>query len=183
METPPTPRSRLSTIQISKNAAPRTVTPLNWDDRMDIIRENMDRNICGIGEPWLYNHATIGTKELIEDYVTELALQVEKDLLEVPVRDHKLLCSASQRPLAHSSSSVDVQPLTFSTPPALRFALVVIILTPAPPPASYSQDAVVPRAKMLRFLLDSRQAFGRTALVMTGGMTLGLFHMGVVKCL
>eukprot|EP00037_Helgoeca_nana_P001343 m.26374 g.26374 ORF g.26374 m.26374 type:complete len:609 (+) comp11734_c0_seq1:221-2047(+) len=128
METPPTPRSRLSTIQISKNAAPRTVTPLNWDDRMDIIRENMDRNICGIGEPWLYNHATIGTKELIEDYVTELALQVEKDLLEVP-------------------------------------------------------DAVVPRAKMLRFLLDSRQAFGRTALVMTGGMTLGLFHMGVVKCL
>ena len=34
-----------------------------------------------------------------------------------------------------------------------------------------------------RFFLDARQAFGRTALVLTGGMTLGLFHMGVVKCL
>ena len=51
---------------------------------MALIRENLDRNICGIGEPWLYLHATVGTKQLIQDYVAELALQIERDLLDAP---------------------------------------------------------------------------------------------------
>eukprot|EP00038_Savillea_parva_P029131 m.68997 g.68997 ORF g.68997 m.68997 type:complete len:608 (+) comp8554_c0_seq2:138-1961(+) len=130
LATPPASRHRLGSMVPGKGGTPtlRDTTPMSWDDRLALIRENLDRNICGIGQPWLYNHATIGTKELIEDYITELATQVEQDLLIVPPQ-------------------------------------------------------AVPREKMLRFLLDSRQAFGRTALVLTGGMTLGLFHMGVVKCL
>jgi hypothetical protein len=56
----------------------------DWNDRMALIRENLDRNICGIGEPWLYLHATVGTKQLIQDYVAELALHINRDLLEAP---------------------------------------------------------------------------------------------------
>ena len=31
-----------------------------------------------------YLHATVGTKQLIQDYVAELALHIERDLLEAP---------------------------------------------------------------------------------------------------
>eukprot|EP01136_Pigoraptor_vietnamica_P005789 Opistho-1_new@37894 len=34
-----------------------------------------------------------------------------------------------------------------------------------------------------RFFSDARQAFGRTALVLSGGASLGMYHFGVVKCL
>ena len=51
------------------------------------------------------------------------------------------------------------------------------------PPISQSSHLWTRMNLQERFFLDARQAFGRTALVLTGGMTLGLFHMGVVKCL
>jgi TAG lipase / lysophosphatidylethanolamine acyltransferase len=35
----------------------------------------------------------------------------------------------------------------------------------------------------LEFLYDTRQSFGNTALVLQGGATFGLFHLGVVKAL
>ncbi|KAI9172961.1 Lipase 5 [Blastocladiella emersonii ATCC 22665] len=43
-------------------------------------------------------------------------------------------------------------------------------------------DAISPRART-EFFLNSRQAFGRTALLLSGGATLALNHIGVVKAL
>ena len=34
-----------------------------------------------------------------------------------------------------------------------------------------------------RFFTDSRQAFGRSALLLSGGISFGMYHFGVVKCL
>ncbi|HEU0198389.1 MAG TPA: DUF3336 domain-containing protein [Nevskiaceae bacterium] len=44
-------------------------------------------------------------------------------------------------------------------------------------------DRTVPRAERLRFFLDTAQSYGRSALMLSGGATLGLFHVGVVKAL
>lgn len=82
--TPPSGRSRVR--QDLAMTGGRSTTPMDWEDRLAVLRENMDRNICGIAEPWLYNYATIGSKKLIEDYVTELALQIERDCMDVDVR-------------------------------------------------------------------------------------------------
>ncbi|KAL6080681.1 Lipase 5, variant 2 [Balamuthia mandrillaris] len=37
--------------------------------------------------------------------------------------------------------------------------------------------------KKLEFFLETRQAFGRTALMLSGGATLGMYHFGVIKSL
>lgn len=35
----------------------------------------------------------------------------------------------------------------------------------------------------LAFLNQTRHAYGRTALLLSGGATMGLFHLGIVKAL
>lgn len=44
-------------------------------------------------------------------------------------------------------------------------------------------DAGFPEAAKLKFFRDTAQSFGRSALMLSGGATLGLFHVGVVKAL
>lgn len=41
----------------------------------------------------------------------------------------------------------------------------------------------LPHAEKLRFFQDTAKSFGRSALMLSGGATLGLFHVGVVKAL
>eukprot|EP00297_Palpitomonas_bilix_P002409 CAMPEP_0113870406 /NCGR_PEP_ID=MMETSP0780_2-20120614/2066_1 /TAXON_ID=652834 /ORGANISM="Palpitomonas bilix" /LENGTH=796 /DNA_ID=CAMNT_0000855675 /DNA_START=236 /DNA_END=2626 /DNA_ORIENTATION=+ /assembly_acc=CAM_ASM_000599 len=40
-----------------------------------------------------------------------------------------------------------------------------------------------PMEKRLSFFLEARHAYGRTALLLSGGATLGLYHVGVIKAL
>lgn len=46
-----------------------------------------------------------------------------------------------------------------------------------------ADDAVLDPAAKLDFFRDTAQAFGRSALMLSGGASLGLFHVGVVKAL
>ena len=46
-----------------------------------------------------------------------------------------------------------------------------------------SNSPLVPHAERLAFLRETRHAFGRTALVLSGGGSFGAFHLGVVKAL
>lgn len=98
---------------------------------VNLLRSGLVRNLGNITAPRLFNRAYAGTKLLIEDYITHVALAIE----------HVAAYPTSSQP--HGLTS---------------------------------------QAK-LDLLHDTRQAFGRTALVLQGGAIFGLCHIGVVKAL
>lgn len=99
---------------------------------VNILRSGLVRNLGNITAPRLFNRAYAGTKLLIEEYVTQVALAIEY---------------------------VTVLPTTQN-----------------------SESGWTSQAK-LDLLHDTRQAFGRSTLVLQGGAMFGLCHLGVVKAL
>ncbi|KIW06558.1 uncharacterized protein PV09_02988 [Verruconis gallopava] len=99
---------------------------------VSLLRSGLVRNIGNITAPRLFNHAFAGTKLLIEDYVTQVALAIDY--------------------ITHYPTSPDFQ------------------------------GGLTDQAK-LDVLHDTRQAFGRSVLVLQGGSIFGLCHLGVVKAL
>ena len=99
---------------------------------MNLLRSGLVRNLGNITAPRLFNRAYAGTKLLIEDYITQVALAIE-----------------------HVT--------TLPTHPA--------------PDNGFTSQA------KLDLLHDTRQAFGRSTLVLQGGAIFGLCHLGVVKAL
>ncbi|KAI9836150.1 MAG: hypothetical protein M1838_005128 [Thelocarpon superellum] len=108
-----------------------------WEDQdllglVNLLRSGLVRNLGDISSPRLYNRAYAGTKLLIEDYVTQVALAIEH--------------------------------------------------VTAFPTSATSDHGFTMQAK-LDLLHDTRQAFGRSTLVLRGGAIFGLCHLGVVKAL
>lgn len=97
---------------------------------VSLLRSGLVRNLGNITAPRLFNRAYAGTKLLIEDYITQVALAV----------DH-----------------VTNYPVT--------------------------SDSNLTNQNKLDVLHDTRQAFGRSVLVLQGGAIFGLCHLGVVKAL
>ncbi|KAJ4296788.1 triacylglycerol lipase [Kalmusia sp. IMI 367209] len=97
---------------------------------VSLLRSGLVRNLGNITAPRLFNRAYAGTKLLIEDYITQVALAV----------DH-----------------VTSYPVT--------------------------ADSGLTNQNKLDVLHDTRQAFGRSVLVLQGGAIFGLCHLGVVKAL
>jgi TAG lipase/steryl ester hydrolase/phospholipase A2/LPA acyltransferase len=91
------------------------------------LREGLHHDLGNMGDIRLYQQSYFGTKQLIEDYVTEVC-----DCLDV---------------LSDSSSEV------------------------------------MSASKKLDFFKDVLLSFGRPALLLSGGASLGVFHVGVVKAL
>ena len=48
---------------------------------------------------------------------------------------------------------------------------------------SETGEPALPRARKLRFFREAAHSFGRSGLLLSGGATLGLFHLGVIKAL
>ncbi|KAH0563252.1 hypothetical protein GP486_002185, partial [Trichoglossum hirsutum] len=99
---------------------------------VNILRSGLVRNLGNILSPHLYNRAYAGSKLLIEDYITSVALAIE-----------------------HVTSL---------------------------PTSPMHACGLTSQAK-LDLLHDTRQAFGRSTLVLQGGAVFGLCHLGVVKAL
>ncbi|KAJ4353286.1 triacylglycerol lipase [Didymosphaeria variabile] len=97
---------------------------------VSLLRSGLVRNLGNITASRLFNRAYAGTKLLIEDYITQVALAV----------DH-----------------VTSYPVT--------------------------ADSGLTTQNKLDVLHDTRQAFGRSVLVLQGGAIFGLCHLGVVKAL
>ncbi|MBF0236776.1 MAG: DUF3336 domain-containing protein [SAR324 cluster bacterium] len=91
------------------------------------LREGLKRNIGNIANPVLYNHARVGTKYLIDDYIHEVSTLLkylaEEDLKQFSLKDK------------------------------------------------------------LKFFRQSYQGYGRSALLLSGGSTMGMFHVGVFRAL
>ncbi|KAK4694584.1 TAG lipase / lysophosphatidylethanolamine acyltransferase, partial [Lecanoromycetidae sp. Uapishka_2] len=101
---------------------------------VNLLRSGLVRNLGNITTPKLFNRAYAGTKLLIEEYVTQVALAVEY---------------VTALPTGKDSAG---------------------------------ESGWTSQAK-LDLLHDTRQAFGRSTLVLQGGAMFGLCHLGVVKAL
>lgn len=99
---------------------------------VNLLRSGLVRNLGNITSAKLFTHAYAGTKLLIDDYITQVALSIQ----------------------------------------------YVTSLQPAP----IHESGFTSQAK-LELLHDTRQAFGRTTLLLQGGSAFGLCHLGVVKAL
>ena len=99
---------------------------------VNLLQSGLVRNLGNITAPKLFNRAYGGTKLLIEDYITQVALAIE----------------------------------------------YVTAL-----PTTSSHDSGWTSQAKLDLLHDTRQAFGRSTLVLQGGAIFGLCHLGVVKAL
>ncbi|KAK7554925.1 hypothetical protein IWX50DRAFT_630568 [Phyllosticta citricarpa] len=99
---------------------------------VNLLRSGLVRNLGNITAARLFNRAYAGTKLLIEDYITQVALAIE-------------------------------YVTTYPTSPG--------------------RDSGLTNQAKLDVLHDTRQAFGRSALVLQGGAIFGLCHLGVVKAL
>ena len=99
---------------------------------VNLLRSGLVRNLGNITTPKLFNRAYAGTKLLIEEYVTQVALAIQ-------------------------------------------------YVTALPTSQSY-ESGWTSQAK-LDLLHDTRQAFGRSNLVLQGGSIFGLCHLGVIKAL
>ncbi|KAJ5432497.1 uncharacterized protein N7458_011653 [Penicillium daleae] len=99
---------------------------------VNLLRSGLVRNLGNITSTKLFTHAYAGTKLLIDDYITQVALSIQY--------------VASLQP-AHMQAS------------------------------GFTSQA------KLELLHDTRQAFGRTTLLLQGGSAFGLCHLGVVKAL
>ena len=107
---------------------------------VNLLRSGLVRNLGNITTPRLFNRAFAGTKILIEDYITQVALAIAY-VTTLP-----------------TSPSTDEDSIDYGTP-------------------NFGNQA------KLDLLHDTRQAFGRSTLVLQGGAIFGLCHLGVVKAL
>lgn len=96
-----------------------------------LVRTSLTRNLGDMGNLKLYKHTHIGTKDLIERYITS-AMETLEALLDVSA---KCKCDGLE--------------------------------------SKY----------ILEQVLSTRQAFGRSALLLSGGATFGMNHIGVLKVL
>ncbi|PYI18757.1 patatin-like serine hydrolase [Aspergillus japonicus CBS 114.51] len=99
---------------------------------VNLLRSGLLRNLGNITSPKLFTQAYAGTKLLIDDYITQVALSIQQ--------------------------------------------------VTALPTAPVHISGFGSQAK-LELLHDTRQAFGRTTLLLQGGSIFGLCHLGVVKAL
>lgn len=97
---------------------------------VNLLRSGLVRNLGNITTTKLYTHAYAGTKLLIDDYITQVALSIQ----------YVSTLQAGQT-------------------------------------GGFTSQA------KLELLHDTRQAFGRTTLLLQGGSAFGLCHLGVVKAL
>lgn len=121
---------------------------------VNLLRSGLVRNLGNITAPKLFNRAFAGTKLLIENYITEVALAIAH-ITMLPTSPGSPGASFSHVPGAQGGGQ----------------------LVPA-----YMTQGFNAQAK-LDLLHDARQAFGRSCLVLQGGAIFGLCHLGVVKAL
>ncbi|KND94876.1 putative triacylglycerol lipase [Tolypocladium ophioglossoides CBS 100239] len=110
----------------------------NFQLLVNLLRSGLVRNLGNITVPKLYNRSFSGTKYLIDEYITQVAVSVE-DLSTLPTTFNAGL---------HGSGA-----------------------------------STLTNQMKLDFIHDTRQAFGRSTLVLQGGAIFGLCHLGVVKAL
>jgi len=133
---------------------------------MAFSRSRLLRNLVGINDRRLYTHLRAGTKRLIEEYISEV------------VRALQLVCVADGSPAVGSADGTGAaRTLAAVQQGAEEDGDADGML------ANAAKQPLPTTAEKLSFFNETRHAFGRSALLLSGGATLGLYHIGVMKAL
>ncbi|CDF40708.1 unnamed protein product [Chondrus crispus] len=155
------------------------------------LRASLIRNLGGMCHPELHEYSRVGTNQIVEDYVN-----VTSYLLAYIAQ------SQSQQTGLYSRRESPV--LSTSAPISGVGAMNELQLDPrdqrwnersnslskrimiAPDTSTVHESDAPPLLSVhdkLTFFNEARHAYGRTALMLSGGAAMGLSHMGVVKAL
>jgi predicted acylesterase/phospholipase RssA len=121
------------------------------------LRSGLVRGLGGVGNHKLHTHAYVGTKRLIEEHTAQV-LRLLRVLQDAPEAELRL-----EKKLAFFAESVRTLLLRSST---LRVA-----------------DARLYCGLLISCWVRQRHALGKTALLLSGGASLGMYHFGVLKAL
>ena len=120
---------------------------------VNLLRSGLVRNLGNLTSPKLYNRSFSGTKYLIEEYITQVAEAVE-DIGTLPTTSASAAAAAAAAASGGGHGG-----------------------------GHGGERSVLTNQMKLDFVHDTRQAFGRSTLVLQGGAIFGLCHIGVVKAL
>lgn len=158
---------------------------------VNLLRSGLVRNLGSITATKLYNRSFAGTKFLIEEYITQVAEAIN-DISGLPaVPPSGVGALGNTGGSVGNNGPVPGPSSTQSQAPAVHFS-DNSSTTPGSNTSAGSSHAIVANTKApmtmsnqmkLDFVHDTRQAFGRSTLVLQGGAIFGLCHLGVVKAL
>ncbi|KAK3341739.1 hypothetical protein B0T25DRAFT_351738 [Lasiosphaeria hispida] len=177
---------RLASIEVARDTG-------DINALVNLLRSGLVRNLGNITAPKLYNRSFAGTKFLIEEYITQVAEAIEEiGLLPTPEE-----VAALEQPPPRGQTLPPVEDAAYSNPRSSRSDRGSTSNPNAPGTNTHSSTTdLVTTSSMptpllptmttqnkLDFIHDTRQAFGRSTLVLQGGAIFGLCHLGVVKAL
>lgn len=158
---------RLASIEVARDRG-------DINALVNLLRSGLVRNLGNITAAKLYNRSFAGTKYLIEEYITQVAEAIE-DIGSLPTS------AAEAAALGAARVGREIEDGYAGGQNG-----AVVTGTELIPPAGRSMPAPLPfmsTQMKLDFIHDTRQAFGRSTLVLQGGAIFGLCHLGVVKAL
>ncbi|KAL8307683.1 hypothetical protein RB593_006177 [Gaeumannomyces tritici] len=162
------------------------VDPTQHHRLPNLIRSGLVRNLGNITSPKLYNCSFAGTKLIIEEYIAQVIFAID-DFLAAPITATATSPSRQQptSPAVDEESCdqpTDDQPSRAPGAAAVSTGGHAASANAAAPRPAPTSPALSMQAKMT-FIHDTRQAFGRTSLILQGGSIFGMCHLGVVKAL
>ncbi|KAK4240015.1 acyl transferase/acyl hydrolase/lysophospholipase [Achaetomium macrosporum] len=144
---------------------------------INALRAGLVRNLGNINSPKLFNKAFSGTKCLIDEYIAQYVDAIE-ELASLPPPDDSDADLLGGRTMSPDYEDGEISGGNFGAETVGRSV-----------PSRRRQrtggmaTATMSTQNKLDFIHDSRQGFGRTALVLQGGAIFGLCHLGVIKAL
>lgn len=166
---------------------------------VNLLRSGLVRNLGSITATKLYNRSFAGTKFLIEEYITQVAEAIEdiSGLPAVPPSGVGFLGNAGRGSSVNGNNAAAAPASASSSAQSQSQLPAVHFSDNSETPGSNINGggggiAAVANIKApmtmsnqvkLDFVHDTRQAFGRSTLVLQGGAIFGLCHLGVVKAL
>jgi TAG lipase/lysophosphatidylethanolamine acyltransferase len=153
---------------------------------LNALRTGLVRNLGNITSPKLFNHSFAGTKHLIEEYIQQYVEAIQEiTSLPPPLdsgsgtgthNDEMMAPDWEDGEISGGSGGID------ENDAASRRAGAAVSFAARPRKGGMATATIQTQHK-LDFIHNSRQGFGRSALVLQGGAIFGLCHLGVVKAL
>eukprot|EP01055_Gregarina_sp_Pseudo9_P003203 Gregarina_sp_Pseudo_9__3202@NODE_338_length_3112_cov_8_889034_g318_i0_p1_GENE_NODE_338_length_3112_cov_8_889034_g318_i0NODE_338_length_3112_cov_8_889034_g318_i0_p1_ORF_typecomplete_len957_score221_70DUF3336/PF11815_8/1_8e31Patatin/PF01734_22/8_3e03Patatin/PF01734_22/2_9e26_NODE_338_length_3112_cov_8_889034_g318_i0462916 len=156
-------RSHLDAMRQARNTG-------NISEIVFLLRVCCNRHFCHLRNPSLYSVSFVHTKKLIEDFYEEVLKSLDY------LNDH----------VVDDEDDIDTPHMQdecrTGTPVAMgRSRSIASMDNPAS--SVYSQHEGLTTRELLKLLSALRLSMGRTALCLSGGGALAVYHMGIIKAL
>ncbi|CAN8068376.1 unnamed protein product, partial [Agarophyton chilense] len=148
------------------------------------LRAGLMRNLGGMCHPEMHAYSRVGTMLIVEDYVNVVSFLIayvgeSEPLHRTPfpsTSTSPVMTQASKEPLPTIVDKIVLGRGARSPHSSAKKDL-------ASQASSSAREKLLSTDEKLTFLNEARHAYGRTALMLSGGAVMGLHHIGVVKAL